>query len=51
MERVEAAVHGWPQAPYTAKIEVDANFKRMVEYGCRPTTRGRPSRHCHAQSV
>ena len=36
MERVEAAVHGWPQAPYTAKIEVDANFKRMVEYGCRP---------------
>src|SRR5215468_7952636 len=36
MERVEAAVHGWPQAPYTAKVEVDANFKRMVEYGCRP---------------
>ncbi|HYB41901.1 MAG TPA: proline dehydrogenase family protein, partial [Candidatus Methylomirabilis sp.] len=32
----EAAVHGWPQAPYTAKPEVDANFKRMVEYGCRP---------------
>src|SRR5438128_3641198 len=36
MERIEAAVHGWPQAPYTAKAEVDANFKRMVEYGCHP---------------
>ncbi len=36
MERIEATVHGWPQAPYTAKVEVDANFKRMVEYGCRP---------------
>jgi RHH-type proline utilization regulon transcriptional repressor/proline dehydrogenase/delta 1-pyrroline-5-carboxylate dehydrogenase len=36
MERIEAAVHGWPQAPYTDKREVDANYKRMVEYGCRP---------------
>jgi len=36
MERIEAAVHGWPQAPYTSKVEVDANFKRMVEHGCRP---------------
>ncbi len=36
MERIEAAVHGWPQAPYATKLEVDANFKRMVEYGCRP---------------
>jgi len=35
MERIEATVHGWPQAPYTTKAEVDANFKRMVEYGCR----------------
>src|SRR5215831_12720707 len=35
MERIEATGHGWPQAPYTTKIEVDANFKRMVEYGCR----------------
>src|SRR5262249_24037675 len=35
MERIEAAGHGWPQAPYTTKTEVDANFKRMVEYGCR----------------
>src|SRR5439155_1507599 len=36
MERIEAAVHGWPQAPYETKPEVDANYKRMLEYGCRP---------------
>src|SRR5688572_10236622 len=36
MERIEAAVHGWPQAPYETKAEVDANYKRMIEYGCRP---------------
>ena len=36
MERIEAAVHGWPQAPYETKAEVDANYKRMLEYGCRP---------------
>ena len=36
MERIEAAVQGWPQAPYETKVEVDANYKRMVEYGCRP---------------
>jgi RHH-type transcriptional regulator, proline utilization regulon repressor / proline dehydrogenase / delta 1-pyrroline-5-carboxylate dehydrogenase len=34
MEGIEAARHGWPQAPYTTKVDVDANFKRMVEYGC-----------------
>jgi RHH-type proline utilization regulon transcriptional repressor/proline dehydrogenase/delta 1-pyrroline-5-carboxylate dehydrogenase len=36
MERIEAAAHGWPQAPYETKPEVDANYKRMLEYGCRP---------------
>ncbi len=36
MERIEADLHGWPQAPFTAKPGVDANFKRMIEYGCRP---------------
>lgn len=36
MERVEAALHDWPQAPYYEKVEVDANFKRMVAYGCHP---------------
>ncbi|MGB5049990.1 MAG: proline dehydrogenase family protein [Caldilineaceae bacterium] len=43
MERVEAALHGWPQAPYTNKPEVDANFKRMVAYGCH-TQRARAVR-------
>src|SRR5256885_1774776 len=42
MERIEAAVHDWPQAPYETKAEVDANYKRMLEYGCRPE---------HAQAV
>lgn len=36
MEQVDAALHGWPQAPYPTKEEVDANFKRMVMYGCQP---------------
>jgi RHH-type proline utilization regulon transcriptional repressor/proline dehydrogenase/delta 1-pyrroline-5-carboxylate dehydrogenase len=36
MERVEAELHGWPQAPYLTKLEADANFKRMLHEGCRP---------------
>ncbi len=36
MERLEAARHGWEQAPYPTKLEVDANYKRMVHYGCQP---------------
>ncbi len=36
MEQQEAAVHNWPQAPYDNKLDVDANFKRMVEYGTAP---------------
>lgn len=36
MEQVEASLRGWPQAPYTSKLQVDANFKRMLEYGSRP---------------
>ncbi len=31
MERVEAELHGWEQAPYATKADVDASFKRMVE--------------------
>ena len=42
MERVEASIHGWAQAPYRTKLETDANFKRMVEYGMQPE---------HAQAV
>ena len=43
MERVEAELHDWPQAPYASKAEVDANFKRMLLWGCDPerTTRVR----------
>ncbi|MEM7332323.1 MAG: proline dehydrogenase family protein [Chloroflexota bacterium] len=42
MEKVEAAVHGWEQAPYLTKRDVDANFKRMVTFGSHPP---------HAQAV
>lgn len=36
MERVEASIRGWPQAPYKTKLETDANYKRMLLYGMRP---------------
>ncbi len=36
MEKVESALYNWPLAPYDNKLEVDANFKRMVTYGMRP---------------
>lgn len=36
MEQVEAAHEGWEQAPYATKHDVDANYKRMVTYGCQP---------------
>ncbi len=36
MERVEAALHDWEQAPYYYKTDVDANYKRMVTFGCQP---------------
>lgn len=36
MEQVEASMRGWPQAPYTNKADVDANFKRMLTYACQP---------------
>ncbi|WP_235934799.1 proline dehydrogenase family protein [Candidatus Laterigemmans baculatus] len=36
MERVEASVAGWPQAPYTSKVETDANFKRMIREILKP---------------
>lgn len=31
MERVESELHGWAQAPYATKSEVDASFKLLVE--------------------
>ncbi|WP_395745644.1 bifunctional proline dehydrogenase/L-glutamate gamma-semialdehyde dehydrogenase [Prosthecobacter sp.] len=36
MEAVEAEMHGWEQAPYATKAETDANFRRLLEYGCQP---------------
>lgn len=42
MEQVDAALHGWPQAPYAYKTDVDANFKRMVGEACKKE---------HAQAV
>ncbi|MGN6543943.1 MAG: proline dehydrogenase family protein, partial [Aureliella sp.] len=36
MERVEASLRGWPQAPYKTKLETDANYKRMLLYGMQP---------------
>ncbi len=32
MERVDAVLHGWEQAPYATKAEVDANYKRCVDF-------------------
>lgn len=34
MEQVEAALKGWPQAPYLSKSDVDANYIRMIHYAC-----------------
>jgi len=36
MELVESAIHNWPLAPYDNKLDVDANYKRMIDYGMRP---------------
>ncbi|MGI8429520.1 MAG: proline dehydrogenase family protein [Solirubrobacteraceae bacterium] len=40
MERVEAEVAGWPQAPFTTKAEVDANYKRMLDVILDPVNVG-----------
>ena len=36
MERIDAALHGWPQAPFRTKLETDANYKRMLAYALEP---------------
>ncbi|WP_159622808.1 proline dehydrogenase family protein [Ruania rhizosphaerae] len=36
IERVGAELHGWVQAPYATKAEVDANYVRMLETLLRP---------------
>ncbi len=35
-ERVAASIAGWPQAPYTDKLDTDANYKRMLHEALRP---------------
>lgn len=41
MEQFEASARGWKQAPYQKKSDVDANYKKMVSYGCE-------KEHAHA---
>jgi RHH-type proline utilization regulon transcriptional repressor/proline dehydrogenase/delta 1-pyrroline-5-carboxylate dehydrogenase len=36
MERIDAALHDWPQAPFRTKAETDANYKRMLGYALAP---------------
>jgi RHH-type proline utilization regulon transcriptional repressor/proline dehydrogenase/delta 1-pyrroline-5-carboxylate dehydrogenase len=36
MELVESALFDWPLAPFDSKIETDANWKRMVDFGMQP---------------
>ncbi|MEI8365062.1 MAG: bifunctional proline dehydrogenase/L-glutamate gamma-semialdehyde dehydrogenase [Parachlamydiaceae bacterium] len=36
MEKVEASMKLWEQAPYLSKHDTDANYKRMLVYGCEP---------------
>ncbi|MEM9651352.1 MAG: bifunctional proline dehydrogenase/L-glutamate gamma-semialdehyde dehydrogenase [Actinomycetota bacterium] len=36
MERVDAAIHGWEQAPYETKAETDANYKRCLDWLLHP---------------
>ncbi len=36
MELLESSLYGWPLAPYDNKLDVDANWKRMVSYGLEP---------------
>ncbi|MCU1362025.1 MAG: putA, partial [Ilumatobacteraceae bacterium] len=39
MERVESELHGWAQAPYETKAQVDAGFKRLIESLLEPRFR------------
>ncbi len=36
MEKLESALFNRPLAPYDNKLEVDANYKRMVHFGMKP---------------
>jgi len=32
MEKVDAVMHGWPQAPYGSKLDTDANYLRCLDF-------------------
>lgn len=36
VERVEGAMHGWTPAPYPTKADVDANYKRCLDWALDP---------------
>ncbi|ROQ37191.1 L-proline dehydrogenase [Frondihabitans sp. PhB188] len=36
MERVDAALHGWPLATWGSKIETDTNYKRLLGWALTP---------------
>ena len=36
MERVDAEQHGWPQAPFATKAEVDASYVRLLDRALHP---------------
>ena len=40
MERVEAELRGWAQAPFGSKGEVDANYKRLLDIALRQENAG-----------
>jgi RHH-type proline utilization regulon transcriptional repressor/proline dehydrogenase/delta 1-pyrroline-5-carboxylate dehydrogenase len=39
-ERVDAEMHGWEQAPFSEKVDTDANYKRMLEVALDPVNDG-----------
>ncbi|KQV06580.1 proline dehydrogenase family protein [Leifsonia sp. Root112D2] len=36
LERVDAAIHDWPLAPYATKEQTDANYKRVLDWALTP---------------
>jgi RHH-type proline utilization regulon transcriptional repressor/proline dehydrogenase/delta 1-pyrroline-5-carboxylate dehydrogenase len=36
MENVDAALHGWPLATYSAKVDTDTNYKRVLDWALTP---------------
>ncbi|MGO1560308.1 Proline dehydrogenase / Delta-1-pyrroline-5-carboxylate dehydrogenase [Actinomycetales bacterium JB111] len=40
MERVQAELRGWPQAPFGSKAETDASYLRLLDRALRPENAG-----------